>query len=145
MLCVSSISATLADVVWRDCSIAVLVLSCSSLRVRLTVAGGVLARLVDEAGDLLAVVHHRAREGEALSFDRLHGMIGGLDDLALNSLLLAPKAVEQRAGVGVEDLGHLGARGAELLADLVGAADEIARHLGADRRAGCVRRRWRSA
>ena len=37
MLCVSSISETLADVVCRDCSIAVLVLSCSSLSVRLTV------------------------------------------------------------------------------------------------------------
>ena len=37
MLWVSSISETLADEVWRDCSIADLVKSCSSLSVRLTV------------------------------------------------------------------------------------------------------------
>ena len=136
MLCVSSISETLADVVCRDCSIAWLGGVLQLLQRAVDGGGRVLARLVDEAGDLLAVVHHRAREGEALGFDRLHGVIGGLDHLAAELLALGREGGQQRAGIRVEDLGHLGAACAELLADLVGPPDEIARHFGADAEQG---------
>ena len=81
MLCVSIISETLAVAVCFDCSIAILAVSCRSLSVLLTVMVAVWRRLVDEAGDLLAVVHHGAGEGEALGFDRLHRVIGRLDHL----------------------------------------------------------------
>ena len=54
--------------------------------------GRVLARLVDQAGDVLGVVHHRLREGEALGFDRLHRMLGDAADFARELLALAGRA-----------------------------------------------------
>ncbi len=93
--------------------------------------GGVLARFVDEAGDLLAVVHHRLREDEALGFDRLHRMVGDAADFAGEFLALAGQRHDQPVRLVVEQAGHfaepLGGRGVEL----IGLADDVARNLGA--------------
>ena len=133
MLCVSSISETLAEAVCLRLLDRGLGAVLQLLERAVDGGGRGLARLVDEAGDLLAVVHHGPREGEALGFDRLHGVVGGLDrPRSLNSLLLPLSAVSSVLELASRMRVISAARCADLLADLVGLADEVARHLGAD-------------
>ncbi len=54
------------------------------------------ARVVDQAGDLLALVHHGLGEDEALGVDRLHRLIGDAADFAGELLALAGQGREQR-------------------------------------------------
>ena len=81
-VCVSSISLTLEVAVSlraRDCLLRDIV----ELGHRaVDGAGRRLARAVDHARNFGAVVHHRARKGEALLFDRLDGMVGRVGHFA---------------------------------------------------------------
>ncbi len=83
-----------------------------------------VARLVDQAGDLLAVVHHGLGEGEALGLDRLDGMVGDAAHFAGEFLALCRQRGEQAARFVVEDSRHLGGALVHCGRDLVGLADE---------------------
>src|SRR5215467_14991822 len=96
-------------------------------------AGCALARLADEARDLLAVVHHGLGEVEAFGLDRLDRMLGDAADLAHEFLALVGERGEQPARFLVDDARHFGGALAHRRRNLLGLADEIARHLGADR------------
>ena len=93
--------------------------------------GGVLARFVDEAGDLLAVVHHRLREDEALGLDRLHRMVGDAADFAGEFLALAGQRRDQPVRLLVEQAGHFAEPQRGRVVELVGLADDVARNHGA--------------
>ncbi len=55
-------------------------------------AGAGFGRLVDQPRDVLAVVHHGLREGEALGLDRLHRMVGDAAHFAGELLALRRSA-----------------------------------------------------
>ena len=154
MPCVSSMSAMVADAVCFDSSIAervrglcksssvrvivVLAASADALRAFLQLAersrhgrGRGLAGVVDEPRDLLAVLHHRLGEDEALGLDRLHGLVGDAADFAGEFLALAGKRAEQAVRLFVEQLRHLADALRHRRADLVGAAGDVARDLRA--------------
>ena len=85
----------------------------------------VLARIVDEPGDFLAVVHHRLGEDEALGFDRLHRMVGNAADFVGEFLAFAGQSGKQTVRLLVEQQRH----GAEAFADrrgeFVGLAEDV--------------------
>ena len=152
-MCVSSMSATVAAAVCLDSSIAVLVARCSSSSVRVDrrlggfgdALGAFLhlaerardrggrgqAGVVDQAGDLVALVHHGLGEDEALGVDRLHRLVGGAADFAGEFLALVGQGHEQRIRALVEHARHLVDALRHGGVDLIGLADDIARHLGA--------------
>src|SRR5262249_4688537 len=96
-------------------------------------AGRGLARLVDQARDLLAVVHHGLGESEAFGLDRLDRMVGDAADLAGEFLALAGERSQKPARFLVDDPRQLGGALADRRQNLVGLAYEGPRHLGTDR------------
>ena len=88
--------------------------------------GGVLARFVDQPGDLLAVVHHRLGEDEALGLDRLHRLVGDAADLAGEFLALAGQRGDQPVRLFVEQPRHFADPLRHVVGDLLGVADDIA-------------------
>ncbi len=105
-------------------------------------AGGSLARGVDHARDFGAVVHHRAREGEAAFFDRLDGLIGGGGYLTREMVCLLRDRGQHAAALFGQDRGHFVGATADGGRDLVGLADEVAGDFFAhpDKRALCIAR-----
>ena len=110
-MCVSIISEIVSAAVCLDCSMAVLVAQMQVFqRARQRELGafgdavgafvqlpegarhrgsGVEARVVDQARDLVALVHHGLGEDEALGLDRLDGLVGDAPDLVGEALALA--------------------------------------------------------
>ncbi len=66
------------------------------------------ARLVDDAGELAAVVHHRLAEGERLGVDRLHRAFCGPLDLHRELTALGGDRGDQPAALLIEQAGELG-------------------------------------
>ena len=93
--------------------------------------GGGLARFVDQAGNLLAVVHHRLCEDEALGLDRLYRLIGDAGHFAGELLTLAGQCCEQLVRFLVERARHLPHALGYGGVDVIGSADDIARNVGA--------------
>src|SRR4029079_10121335 len=90
-------------------------------------AGRRFARSVDDAGNFAAVVHHRAREGEALFLDRLYRLICGRCDVARELRALLGDRCEHTAALFREHGGHFVGTTADSCGDLLGLADEAAR------------------
>ena len=95
-------------------------------------AGGRFARAVDHARDLGAVVHHRARKGEASFFDRLDRLICRAGHLARELIALLGDGRQHAAALVGQDRGHFISTPADRRRDFLGFADEAAGNLFAD-------------
>ena len=79
-----------------------------------------VARLVDDAGDLFAVVHHRLRKGEALGIDRTHRMLGDAGHLVGELLTLAAERIDEHMALFIENTGQFLRPRPDRMGDLVG-------------------------
>ena len=93
--------------------------------------GGILAGVVDEPCNFLAVVHHGLSKREALGLDRLNRLVGDAAHFAGEFLAPAGKRHDQRVRLLVEEAGHL----ADALRyggrDFIGPAGDVTRNFGA--------------
>src|SRR4029079_18421140 len=94
--------------------------------------GGSFARGVDHARNFAAVVHHRAREREALFLDRLDGLIGGCRDVAGKLRALVGDGSKHAAALFGQNGGHFIGAAADRSGDLLGLADKAACNFLAD-------------
>ena len=93
--------------------------------------GRVQARIVDLPGDIVALVHHRLGEDEALGVDCLHRLVGDPADFTGELLALVGQRHNQPVRLFVEYSGHVVDALRHGAVDLVGLADNVARNLGA--------------